>query len=323
MSHNHFNLEERIKLEVLIKAQFLQKNIARELQRDPSSISRELKNNSHPCGKYFARYAHKQAKLKRYNANQHHRKITKNSWLEKYIIKKLQLYWSPEQIAGRLKLKHKKTIIHHETIYQWIYKIQPQHRVFLRCKKGKYRRRYRTKIKEKRRENLKKKRIDTRPNIVETRERIGDWEGDTIVGREKTKRILTLVDRKSGYLLADKLEKATADNTRNIAIKNFRTIPKYKRKTVTFDNGSEFADYETLEFRINIDVYFAYAYHSWERGTNENTNGLIRQFFPKKSLFANISTRQIKKVARLINERPRKRLGYLSPYEIFYDCSLD
>jgi transposase, IS30 family len=124
-------------------------------------------------------------------------------------------------------------------------------------------------------------------------------------------------------LLADKLEEATAEHIRNISIKNFRTLPRYKRNSITFDNGVEFADYETIEYRIGIDIYFAYPYRSWERGSNENTNGLIRQFFPKKSAFANISTRQIKKVARLINDRPRKRLGYLTPHELFHDCVLN
>jgi len=301
----------------------VKKDISRELQRDQGSISREIKFNGHPCGRYFAHYAHKICKQRRHNANQLHRKITRNSWLEKYIKEKLKLRWSPEQIAGRLERKNGQKIIHHETIYQWIYNIQPEYKQYLRCIKGKYRRRYGTKIREKQREEAKKRRIDTRPKHIETRERIGDWEGDTVLGKEKTKRILTLVDRKSGYLIADKLESATAEHIRNIAIKNFRTLPKYKRHSLTLDNGVEFSDYETLEARIGIAVYFAYPYHSWERGSNENTNGLLRQFFPKKSAFANISSRQIKKVVRLINDRPRKRLGFLSPHELFNDCTLN
>lgn len=323
MSHTQFTLEERIQLEALLNALTLQKDIARMLKKDPSSISREISENSCPNGYYSARYAHKIAKQRRSKANQSHRKITPGSFLERYIFKKLNLYWSPEQIAGRLKRTYGVTVVHHETIYQWIYNCHPELKEFLRCRKGKYRRRYRTKIKEKQREEAKKRRIDSRPEVINKRERIGDWEGDTIVGKEKTKRILTLVDRKSGYLLADKLESATAETTRNVAIKNFRTLPKYKRKTVTFDNGVEFADYETIEFRIGIQTYFAFPYHSWERGTNENTNGLARQFFPKKSPFANISSRQIKKVALLINQRPRKRLGYSSPYELFHNCDLN
>lgn len=324
MSYVQFTLNERIQLEALLNACLLRKEIARELGRHPASISREINNNSRPDGKYFAHYAHRKAKGKRLSANQCHRKIIKGTWIEFYIIEKLQLYWSPEQIAGRLKVENNnEQVIHHETIYQWIYNIRPEMRVFLRCRKGKYRRRYGSKIKEKQREEAKKKRIDTRPEIINERGRIGDWEGDTIVGKEKTKRILTFVDRKSGYLLADKLESATAEHVRNISLKNFRALPKYKRSSITFDNGSEFADYETIEARIGIDIYFAYPYHSWERGTNENTNGLLRQFFPKQSLFANITTRQIKKATRLINERPRKRLGYLMPTELFNDCALN
>ena len=230
MPYQQFTLEERIQLESLLNADLLQKNIARELQRNPGSISREIQLNSHPCGKYFARYAHQKAKERRHKANQQHRKIVEGSQLEQYIIKKLQTYWSPEQITGRLEREKGKKTVHHETIYQWIYSIEPKYKVFLRCHKGKYRRRYGTKLREKQREEAKKKRISIKPECVEARKRLGDWEGDTIVGKEKTKRILTFVDRKTGYLLADKLEESTAEHTRNISIKNFYNYQNVNEK---------------------------------------------------------------------------------------------
>jgi len=165
---------------------------------------------------------------------------------------------------------------------------------------------------------MKKKRIDTRPKIVESRERIGDWEGDTIVGGEKTIHILTHVERRSGMLFADKLERATAELTREKTIARFGKITKDKKHTITYDNGSTFAEYEMTEKETEMDIYFAYPYHSWERGTNENTNGLLRQFFPKKSMFANITQETIEEAVKLINNRPRKRLDYLTPREVFY-----
>ncbi|MDF1498054.1 MAG: IS30 family transposase [Patescibacteria group bacterium] len=206
-----------------------------------------------------------------------------------------------------------------DSIYDFIYTERKDLVKYLRCQKGKYRRRYGTRIREKQREEAKKKRIDTRPEIVKTRERIGDWEGDTIVGKEKTIHILTHVERKSGMLFADKLEKATAELTREKTIKRFEKIPRKKKYTLTYDNGTTFASHQDTERKIKIGIYFAFPYHSWERGCNENANGLLRQFFPKKSSFANINQKDIDKAYRLINNRPRKRLNYLTPYEVFYE----
>jgi len=221
-------------------------------------------------------------------------------------------------IEGRIKIDYSKEInVCHETIYSYIYRDRPDLKKYLRCRKGKYRRRYGTKIREKRREQAKKKRIDTRPQIIEERSRIGDWEGDTIVGKEKTKHILTHVDRKSGLLMADKLELATAENTRKITTKRFKKIAKKNYHTITYDNGIQFTEHEALERDLNIDIYFAYPYHSWERGTNENTNGLLRQFIPKGGPFKDISQHKINHYVKLINTRPRKRLNYLTPLEVF------
>jgi IS30 family transposase len=206
-----------------------------------------------------------------------------------------------------------------ETIYQFIYEEKPEWQQYLRQKKGKYRRRWGTKQKEKEREEGKKKRIDTRPFMVETRERLGDWEGDTIVGGEKTTGILTHTERKSGYLLGDLFLKKSAILIREKTVKRFRSVPENKKHTLTYDNGSEFSDHERLERFSGIDIYFAWPYHSWERGTNENTNGLLRQFFPKKMMFGTLRQKDVNRVVSLINHRPRKRLGYLTPYEVFVE----
>ena len=204
------------------------------------------------------------------------------------------------------------------TIYQWIYTRKKCLKKYLRGKKGKYKKKRGTAIREKQRELAKRRRIDQRPLIVKTRERIGDWEGDTIVGKEKTQRILTHVERKSGYAMACKLDKVTAEIVENKTVEIFKKIPKSKRHTITYDNGIEFGGDDTfIEDKVKVEVYRANPYHSWERGSNESWNGLLREFFPKKTFSANITQKEVDRAVRLINHRPRKRLNYLTPYEVF------
>lgn len=325
MSYSQFTKEDRICLETLLQEEYEQKKIAEKLGKSPSSISREIGRNLDDDGVYRAACAHKRALKKQALRNEKRNKIKNNRELAEYIEAKLKRYWSPEQISGRLK-REKSVIgtIHHETIYQWIYETRPDLKKYLRCQKGKYRRKRGTKEREKRRNELKKKRIDTRPPIIEKRKEVGHWEGDTVIGRDKKHAIVTQVERKSGYLIAEKIDGRDAIRTRNAIIKRMKKIPKKKRKSETFDNGVEFSDYETIEQCIGLEIYFAYPYHSWERGTNENTNGLIRQFIPKSTNFILISQRDIKKAEQLINHRPRKRLGYLTPHEVFIDnCTLN
>lgn len=321
MSYYHFKAFERNELAAFLKAGLTQKAAAELLGKTASAVCQELKRNPADTETgYHAGEAKKNSKSKRIEANQRFRKIENNKWLENYIIKKTKKYWSPEQVSGRLKAKwpdDKDRHIGKDCIYDFIYKKRKDLVKCLRCQKGKYRRRYGTRIREKQREELKKKRIDKRPEIVEKRERIGDWEGDTIVGREKTIHILTHVERKSGKLLADKLERGTAELTKIKTIERFKTVPKNKKHTITYDNGITFFEHEITERKTGIEIYFAWPYHSWERGSNENCNGLLRQFFPKKSMFAMITQKQIDEACGLINNRPRKRLGYLTPNEVF------
>jgi IS30 family transposase len=324
MSQLHISHEKRIELGAFLRAGKKQKEIATLLNVHPSSISRELQRNGTRYGKYFVKKAQRRCDERRTKANQRFRKIGRNETLKGYVVRKLKKYWSPEQIAGRLKRKHGRTIICHETIYEFIYEKRFDLAKYLRCRKGKYRKRHGTRKRQQERERLKKRRIDIRPIIVETRERIGDWEGDTIVGGERTTAILTNVERRSGFLIADKLEQSLSELVKEITIARFKKFPKKKRHTMTYDNGHEFTDHEIIERNTGMMIYFAYPYHSWERGTNENTNGLLRQFFPKRSLFARITQPQLDKVVQLINTRPRKRLHYLTPSEVFKkNCDLD
>ena len=316
MSYTHIIADQRNELSALKRAGLNQKDIANILGKHPSTITRELNRNKNQNNKYNAGIAKRKVKERRVTANQRFRKIEYNEWLKRYIVKKLKLYWSPEQISGRLK-NNKGKQIGKDSIYKFIYDKRPDLVKYLRCQKGKYRRRYGTRIREKQREQAKKKRIDKRPEIVEKKGRIGDWEGDTIVGGEKTIHILTHVERKSGIILADKLDRATAELTKQKTINRFDKIPKRKKHTLTYDNGTTFSEYELTERKTKIPIYFAYPYHSWERGCNENANGLLRQFFPKKSSFAIINQRDIDNACRLINNRPRKRHNYLTPVEVF------
>lgn len=320
MSYKHFTPDQRNELSVLLRARLKQREIAVLLDKSEGAISQELKRNkaNNKTG-YDAGLAKKNTKEKRIKANQRFKKIGNSDWLRRYIVRNIKNYWSPEQISGRIKLKWPNDRSRHigkDSIYEFIYEKRKNLVKCLRCQKGKYRRRYGTRIREKQREEKKKKRIDKRPKEVEEKKRIGDWEGDTIVGKDKS-HILTHVERKSGFGMADKLTRGLAELTRIKTQERFNKISKNKKFTITYDNGVTFAEHELTEKNTGLDIYFAWPYHSWERGCNENFNGLLRQFFPKKSSFANIEQETIEKAVKLINNRPRKRLGYRTPAEVF------
>jgi len=315
MSYKHFTKDDRIKLSVLLKARVSRKEISRILNKDETSIWREINRNSIK-GKYLPSVASRETRKRKGHRK---KKIENDIWLKKYILKKLKLYWSPEQIAGRLRKED--IVIVHETIYGYIIR-HKKLKKYLRCQKGKHRRRHGTLKRQKTREYEKKRWIGERPDIINQRVRVGDWEGDTIIGLEKTKRILTHVERKTGYLVADFLPIVSAEIVAEKTIKSFRKFTKEKRRSVTYDNGIEFSAYEIIERKTKATVYFANPYHSWERGTNENTNGLIRQFFPKKSFFATVTQKEVDRIAKLLNHRPRKRLSYLTPFETFHCTSI-
>ena len=315
MSYKHFTKDDRIKLSVLLRTQVSRKEIGRILHKDHVSIWREINRNS-VHGKYLSSVAGRETKKRKGHRK---KKIENDIWLKKYILKKLKLYWSPEQIAGRLR--RKKIIICHETIYGYIIR-HKKLKKYLRCQKGKYRRRHGTVPREKAREYGKKRWIGERLEVINQRARIGDLEGDTIIGKEKTKRILTHVERVTGYLVADFLPLVSAEIVAQKTIESLKRFTKQKRQSITYDNGTEFSLHEIIERKTKATVYFANAYHSWERGTNENTNGLIRQFFPKKSFFAKVTQVEVDRVVKLLNRRPRKRLSYLTPFETFHCTSI-
>lgn len=316
MFHTHFNLESRLLLGALLKEGYEPEEIAITLNKHISSVYRELNRNSTSGGSYHAGIAHRRARKRRRISKSKLHKIPANKKLSSYIESKLKRYWSPEQIRGRLEMESGERIST-RTIYHFIYKHRPELACYLRCQKHKYRRRYGTKIREKRRELAKKRRIDTRPAFIEERLRLGDWEADTVVGTDRKQAIVTLVDRASGYLIAHKITRGTANLVSECIIKSLNKLPLSKRHTITFDNGTEFHGYEQIEKQTKAVSYFAFPYHSWERAINEYTNGLLRQFVPKKTSLELYTESDIKKAVTFINHRPKKRLGYFTPHEVF------
>lgn len=318
MSYTHITDFESISIEIYIKEWFNYSQIAEKLWRSPSSITREVKRyKSKTSWKYSSKLAIKQRKEKRSKVNKKNKQRIKNDdFLTKYIISKTKKYWSPEQISWRLELEE-NIKISKDTIYKFIYENHPYLiKKYFRRKWKKYKQDRKSKY-----QLMDRKMIDTRPEIVENKERIWDWEWDTIIWVRWWNKevILTNVDRKSWYLIASKIKDKSWNSVLDETIKLFSRIPKYKRKTMTYDNWREFSEHRMIEYFTWFDVYFAYPYHSRERWANENTNWLLRQFLPKKTDFQTISKNQLKYYVSLINSRPRKRLNFKTPNEVFFD----
>jgi len=321
MTQRHLIRDDRIRLDTLLDLDLSFRGCAWNLGYSPTAIANEVNENG-GREKYDPYKADKNAKKKRHDANQCHRKFDKSNKHTRKAIELLELNWSPTQIIGRWQLEKgvkpfsKTTIYNNVNPDKELCKLLPrEHNKYRRTKAG-------NSLKKLREAMSTKKSIDERPDNVELRKTIGHWEGDTIIGGEKTTRILTHVERKSGYLLAELLKTVSAEKIRLESIKSFSRVPTNKLKTITYDNGVEFSEYELLERQLEIEAYFAHAYHSWERGTNENTNGLIRRYFPKGTPFSNIELTYFEEVINKINHRPRERLGFRTPHEKFWGVNI-
>jgi IS30 family transposase len=312
MAHKHIGPEDWPVIARMLKAGFSGSEMARTLGKDASAVNRHIKQNGGRGG-YNVREVRRRKHYTRIAAMDGIRVL--KGVLLRTMMKLLKEHYSPEQIAGVLAQKGETIVA--STIYRYITERAPHLKKYLRSQKGTYRRKRGTKIRENVRERAKKRRIDERPKVIERRSRIGDWEGDTMMGRDKRVRIVTFVDRRSGYLIAFLLPKMNAELLARLACIRFARLPKQKRKTLTLDNGVEFSDWERLEKGSGMTIYFAYPYHSWERGTNENTNGLLRQYFPKSMDFNCITADELAQVVNRLNNRPRKRLKFKSPKQIF------
>jgi IS30 family transposase len=289
-----------------------QKMIADAIGKDKSVISRELKRNATNKGQYFFKYAQDLADLRKERMKRR-RKL--HPLLEKKIINLILQDWSPQQIVGRLSLEEKE-VVSHETIYKIIRDDK--------ANGGTLYKHTRHQLKHKKRPVNKpisiKNRIsiDQRPKIVDTKERFGDWEIDTIVGENNKGAIVTMVERKTAFMMMEKLEHGK--NAKELTKVVTRLLTGYMNHvhTITSDNGTEFADHQTIAKKLKTKFYFTNPYSAWEKGLIENTNKLIRQYIPKGINFNLLNQQQIKEIQYKINNRPRRNLKFYSPKETFF-----
>jgi IS30 family transposase len=319
MSHRHFTRTERVSLQTLKRAGLSNRAIARQLGFHPSNVGRELQRGASPAVAtgYSVRQAQGRMCKLRHTANQQHRKLFAGSSLSLYLCIRIARFWSPEQIALHLAKYCKRVAISLHTIYRWLWNHGKQALALFKpyLRHPAMRRKYGTKRRERQRELARKRWIEQRPKSATNRSRYGHWEGDTVCGAKNSGRLVTLVERKSGYLLAAFVPDGSMASFRDAATQLLQTIPPPFRRTLTLDNGSEMNEFEVIERQTGTTIYFAHPYHSWERGTNENTNGLLRQFFPKGSDFTGTTKEQVDLAVHLLNTRPRKRLNAETPAE--------
>jgi len=307
--------------------------IARELGRNKSSISRDIGGRPRiGRGRYRALYTHTLASA-RIACRGNTPKTMKQDMLRTYIEEKLRLGWSPEQISIRLPIDfpdNETMRISYEAIYQEVYRrvhrggngevkqgetdLRPYltRRHKRRAKKG-----FRKAQKAERDASLPS--IEARPSIVDTRTRIGDWEDDSLMSRESVARLKNITERVSGVTLLGKTTDGTAEHCDRVVVEKLIRLPADVRKTLTRDRGSENVHWRELEQALGLNTFFAHPYCSHERGTNENTNGLIRRFFPKRTNWSEVSDEELLHVEYLLNTRPRKRHGGLTPVEVFFN----
>ena len=316
MGYKHLSLEERYYIEIEKKTGKSLNKIAHALGRSQSTISRELHRNTGERG-----YRHKQAKRLAQERHKNKPKAVKmTAAIKEQINLSIKQDWSPEQIAGRLKYDGVVSL-HHETIYQSILADKQSGGVLyqhLRHQNKTYRKRYgsahnRTGIPN-------RVGIEKRPEVVNRRGRIGDWEADTIIGKNHKGAIVTLDERKSKLRLAAPLPGKKAHPVKEAMVALLHPVRQFV-KTITFDNGKEFTLHESIAKALSCETYFAQPYHSWERGQNENANGLLRQYFPKSMELVDVAFETVTEAVHKLNNRPRKCLGYKTPYEAFEEAT--
>ena len=323
-NYSHFTAEERDCLQFLHDNKFSQAEIARILCKHKSSVSRELKRN---CKNNF--YVSREAEMLSVKRRAETKPAPKfnDEKLRAEIFSRFALFHSPEQIAGRLKIDFPldaRFHVSHETIYKIIYaklaELSKSERdeMKLHLRHGNIKRHKRSNKYKSRGKIPNTVSIDKRPAIADAKTEIGHWEGDTVEGKNKSGYIVTMVDKASKFLFASLSATKQASVVADAIEKMFCKIPLELKKTFTFDNGKEFTLHEKISLRTGAAIFFAHAFHSWERGLNEHTNGLLRQFFPKHVDLKKVSQAELDKAIFLINNRPRKSLGFKTPAEVFF-----
>jgi len=307
MTYKHLSQAERYQIHALMKAGHNQSQIARLLDRNKSTISRELSRNTGARG-----YRPKQAcEISAQRALNSRNAPTVEPWAWSQACHLLLTQWSPEQIAAKLPVSH-------ETIYLRVYANKAQGGLLwksLRCQKQK-RKRY-AGGHDRRGQIPNRRPLSERPAYIEARKQVGHWECDTVIGSQHKGAIVTMVERKSGYAVMAKVEKKTSELVSSAIV--HRLAPLAARvKTLTFDNGKEFAGHGLIDQHLNSTAYFARPFASWERGCNENFNGLLRQYVPKNRALSTVTDEEIRMIQDRLNNRPRKRLGFKTPAEVFH-----
>lgn len=315
--YKHLTLSERDQITTMLYEHKSLGEIALALGRSKSTLSREVKRNASPEYKlYLSHRAHGRSEAR--NQQSRSRPRLKNGQIVSFVETKLKAGWSPEQIAGRLPKAHPGLSISHEAIYQYIYHPKtPARSELIALLRRAHRRRKAKGIGRKTRKTKIPNRIsiEQRPPSVETRKQFGHWEGDSLVSSLSLVALNSLVERKTRLLMLSKLPRKSAADTVDAVVKRLKDLPRKARRTLTMDNGTENTGHERMTADTGIKCYFAHPYASWERGTNENTNGLIRWYLPKGTDFNTITEKQIKQIESSLNNRPRKCLGFKTPLE--------
>jgi len=314
--YKRLTLQERYQIYSFLEAGLTRAEIARKIGRDKSTVSKEIHRNKGPDRKYWPERANQKAEHRIRNSHKH----TKLNFDMQEIIKdRLEEKWSPEQIAGYCKRKGIK-MISHQAIYDYIKEDRTNGGNLYKHLRHSMKRRKKWGSKDHRGQIKNRISIEERPGCVNNKERLGDWEGDLIIGSNRKGVIVTLVERLTGLLVMDRVESKDSEKVANKITSLLVPLVQHVH-TITFDNGREFAKHKDISNALGAKIYFAHPYSSFERGANENTNGLVRQYFPKKSSFENISEKGITSVISNLNMRPRKRLGFVSPAEAFAERS--
>jgi IS30 family transposase len=309
---NHLTLEERDRIAQLQYQGADQKEIAQAVGRSPSTISRELRRNR-TGDEYYAAQAQREAERRR-----EERPLVRKMEvpeINEAVRAGLTQEWAPEQIVGRMQQQASDRCVSPQTIYAWIkHDEDREHWEAMLRRRGKrpYRRKNAATTGD-------AARIDQRPEVIEERLRLGDFEGDTVLGPAGTGGLATLVDRKSRFTIVVKIQSKNADHVHEKIKQRLKELDEERRHSITFDNGTEFARCYRLEKHLGMELYFADPGCPYQRGTNENTNGLIRQYFPKGTDFREISHHEVRQVEKLLNNRPRACLGFRTPAEVFFE----
>jgi len=307
MTYKHLSQAERYQIHAFMKAGYDQSQIAKVLDRNKSTISRELSRNTGSRG-----YRPKQDCEMSVDRSQNSRNAsTVASWVKDEANALLRVQWSPEQIASKLPISH-------ETVYQHVYADKAQGGALwknLRCQKQK-RKRY-AGGRDRRGQIPNRRPLSERPLQIEARKQVGHWECDTVIGANHKGAVVTMVERKSGYGVIAKVTNKTSELVSSAIVDKLKPMA-VRVKTLTFDNGKEFAAHAHIDAQLQSTTYFARPFASWERGSNENFNGLLRQYIPKKRSMSTVSDEEIKMIQNRLNNRPRKRLGFKTPAEVFH-----